>query len=276
MREPYYLCGGLQDAGSSCGPSATRAQGIYLSDWFNLSGGDGYHTQQDPTNYRNIYSESQPDRQGGNIGRSDAETRQRTSIRPSKANITNWDEYITPDMEKKAEAANWGVQPQQMGPLRYNWSTPFILSPHNPKAIMIGSNHLIMSLDGGQTYRLISPDLTQNDPERTSRFSGGMTPDENPGGGAEYHATIITISESILTSGRNAGFAFSSMFMRSCACAALSSSLRSSEARPSIWSVRGVLRVPTVNAACGCACMAAYFLLSILVTKYTLKSSSAM
>ena len=191
MREPYYICGGLQDAGSSCGPSATRAQGIYLSDWFNLSGGDGYHTQQDPTNYRNIYSESQPDRQGGNIGRSDAETRQRTSVRPSKSNITNWDEYITPEMEKKAEEANWGVQPAQMGPLRYNWSTPFILSPHNPRAIMIGSNHLVMSLDGGQTYRLISPDLTQNDPERTSRFSGGMTPDENPGGGAEYHATII-------------------------------------------------------------------------------------
>ncbi len=202
MREPYYVCGGLQDAGSSCGPSATRAQGIYLSDWFNISGGDGYHTQQDPTNYRNIYSESQPDRQGGNIGRSDAETRQRTNVRPSKTNITNWDEYITPEMEKKADAANWGVQPAQMGPLRYNWSTPFILSPHNPRAIMIGSNHLIMSLDGGASYRLISPDLTQNDPERTSRLSGGMTPDENPGGGAEYHATIITISESLIEPGQ--------------------------------------------------------------------------
>jgi photosystem II stability/assembly factor-like uncharacterized protein len=103
MRDPYYICGGLQDAGSSCGPSATRAQGIYLSDWFNLSGGDGYHTQQDPEDYRKIYSESQPDRQGGNIGRSDPDTRQRQSVRPSKANISNWDEYITPEMEKKAE-----------------------------------------------------------------------------------------------------------------------------------------------------------------------------
>jgi photosystem II stability/assembly factor-like uncharacterized protein len=201
-REPYYVCGGLQDAGSSCGPSATRAQGIYMHEWFNISGGDGYHTQQDPENYRNIYSESQPDRQGGNIGRSDAETRQRTNIRPNKSNITNWNDYITPEMEKKAEAANWGIQPAQMGPLRFNWSTPFILSPHNPKAIMIGSNHLIMSLNGGQSYRLISPDLTQNDPERTSRFSGGMTPDENPGGGAEYHATIITLSESPLEPGQ--------------------------------------------------------------------------
>ncbi|MCR4375153.1 MAG: hypothetical protein NUW22_09910, partial [Acidobacteria bacterium] len=202
MREPYYICGGLQDAGSSCGPSATRAQGIYLSEWFNISGGDGYHTQQDPTNYRNIYSESQPGNQGGNIGRSDAETRQRTNLRPNKQNITNWDEHITPEMEKKAEEANWGVQPQMLGALRFNWSTPFILSPHNPRAILVGANHLIMSVDGGSTYRLISGDLTQNDPERTSRLSGGMTPDENPGGGAKYHATIITISESTLEPGQ--------------------------------------------------------------------------
>lgn len=201
-RDPYYLCGGLQDAGSSCGPSATRAQGIYMHEWFNISGGDGYHTQQDPENYRNIYSESQPDRQGGNIGRSDAETRQRTSVRPSKANITNWDEYITPEMEKQAADNNWGEQPTQMGPLRYNWSTPFILSPHSPKTLLIGSNHLIMSMDAGATYRLISPDLTQNDPERTIRRSGGMTPDEDPGGGAEYHGTIITISESVLEPGQ--------------------------------------------------------------------------
>jgi photosystem II stability/assembly factor-like uncharacterized protein len=202
MREPYYVCGGLQDAGSSCGPSATRAGGIYLSEWFNISGGDGYHTQQDPTNYRNIYSESQPGNQGGNIGRSDALTRERDNIRPNKNNITNWSEYITPAMEDFAEKQNWGRQPQQLGALRFNWSTPFILSPHNPRSIMVGANHLIMSMDGGATYRLISPDLTKNDPERTRRRSGGLTPDENPGGGAEYHATIITISESTLEPGQ--------------------------------------------------------------------------
>jgi photosystem II stability/assembly factor-like uncharacterized protein len=202
MREPYWICGGLQDAGSSCGPSATRAPGIYTSEWFNISGGDGYHTQQDPTNWRNIYSESQPANQGGNIGRSDGLTRERTNLRPSKNNITNWGDYITPEMEDFAEKQNWGRQPQQLGALRYNWSTPFILSPHNAKTMMIGANHLIQSVDGGQSYRIISPDLTQNDPEKTRRRSGGLTPDEDPGGGAEYHATIITISESILEPGQ--------------------------------------------------------------------------
>jgi len=201
MREPYYVCGGLQDAGSSCGPSMTRAGGIYTSDWYNLSGGDGYHAEIDPEDWRNVYTESQPDRQGGNVGLSNIETRERRSVRPNKDNIVNWEQYITPAMEDLAEENNWGRQPQQMGPLRYNWSTPVLLSPNNNKTLYIGANHLLMSPDQGFTWRLLSPDLTKNDPERTRRFSGGLTPDENPGGGAEYHATIITISESSLEPG---------------------------------------------------------------------------
>ena len=58
-----------------------------------------------------------------------------------------------------------------------------------------------MSPDRGVTWRLVSPDLSKNDPERTIRKSGGLTPDENPGGGAEYHATIITMSESPIEPG---------------------------------------------------------------------------
>ncbi|MEZ5318709.1 MAG: hypothetical protein R2752_15020 [Vicinamibacterales bacterium] len=200
-REPYYVCGGLQDAGSSCGPSQTRANGIYTSDWYNLSGGDGYHAEIDPNDWRNVYTESQPDTNGGNVGLSNIETRERQSVRPSKNNISNWDQYITPAMEDLAEKNNWGRQPQDLGALRFNWSTPLLLSPNNNKMLFIGANHLLMSPDGGQTYRLLSPDLTKNDPERTIRRSGGLTPDEDPGGGAEYHATIITISESPIEPG---------------------------------------------------------------------------
>jgi photosystem II stability/assembly factor-like uncharacterized protein len=195
-REPYWVCGGLQDAGSSCGPSATRANAIYTSDWINLSGGDGYHAEIDPDDWRIVYTESQPDVNGGNVGRSNMETMERQSTRPNKNNISNWTQYITPEMEELAFKNNWGRQPQQMGPLRFNWSTPLHLSPSNNKALYIGSNHLLLSLDRGATWRLMSPDLSKNDPERTIRKSGGMTPDENPGGGAEYHGTIITVAES--------------------------------------------------------------------------------
>jgi photosystem II stability/assembly factor-like uncharacterized protein len=199
--DPYWVCGGLQDAGSSCGPSQTRASGIYTSDWINTGGGDGFHTAMDPSDPRIVYSESQPDQQGGNIGRFNLETGQRSSIRPNKQNITNWDEYITPEMEKTAADRNWGTQPQNAGPLRFNWSTPYYISPHNPQTLFIGANHLLMTTDRGQTYRIISPDLTSNDPQKTVRKSGGLTPDENPGGGAEYHCTIITLAESTIEPG---------------------------------------------------------------------------
>jgi hypothetical protein len=116
MRDPYYVCGGLQDAGSSCGPTATRASAIYTSDWYNLSGGDGFHTAIDPDDWRNVYTESQPDRQGGNVGRSNIETRGRESVRPNKNNISNWQQYITPMMEDLADKQNWGRQPQMATP----------------------------------------------------------------------------------------------------------------------------------------------------------------
>lgn len=235
MRDPYFVYGGLQDAGSSGGPSMTRADGIYTSEWFNLSGGDGYHAAVDPTDWRTVYTESQPGNTGGNVGRSNVETRGRASVRPQKGvNIVNYDEYISKEHEKVQADRGWGTgdpppargggpgggagagpggggpggggpggggpggggRGPRLGAFRYNWNTPFILSPHNPRTLYLGANYLLKSTDRGDTWRIISPDLTTNDAKKTIRKSGGITPDEDPGGGAEYHCTIISIDES--------------------------------------------------------------------------------
>ena len=88
-----------------------------------------------------------------------------------------------------------------MGAFRWNWSTPFILSEFNPRTLYLGANHLFKSADRGDTWRIISPDLTKNDTEKTLRKSGGLTPDEDPGGGAEFYGTIVTVAESPLAQG---------------------------------------------------------------------------
>jgi photosystem II stability/assembly factor-like uncharacterized protein len=227
-REPYWVCGGLQDAGSSCGPSATRATAIYTSDWVNTSGGDGYHAAMDPDDNRTVYTESQPATSGGNIVRFDRATGQSTSIRPRKGvNIVNYSDYITPEIEKRQKDLNWGEAPPPpppgqrgggrggfggggggrggqgatMGAFRWNWSTPFILSEFNPKTLYVGANHVFKTSDRGDNWRVISPDLTKNDIEKTLRKSGGLTPDEDPGGGAEFYGTIVTVMESSLSQG---------------------------------------------------------------------------
>lgn len=79
MRDPYYVCGGLQDNGSWCGPSRTRSQnGIINADWYRIGGGDGFYAQIDPTDWATVYTESQQ----GNMSRLDLRTGERVAIQP--------------------------------------------------------------------------------------------------------------------------------------------------------------------------------------------------
>ena len=146
----------------------------------------------DPTDHRTVYTESQPATSGGNVVRTDLVTRQSQSIRPRKGvNIVNYDDYITPEIEKRQKDLNWGEAPPPpppgqrgggggaaavagrwrrrrrgatMGAFRWNWSTPFILSESNPRTLYLGVEPPLQDArDRGDTWRIVSPDLTKND-----------------------------------------------------------------------------------------------------------------
>jgi photosystem II stability/assembly factor-like uncharacterized protein len=191
MRDPYYVYGGLQDNGSWGGPSLSRdSAGILTDHWFRIGGGDGFYTPVDPTDWRTVYAESQQ----GSISRVNVETRQSTFIRPRKENIVNYDAYVTEELLKMQEEAGWGKD----NPFRFNWNSPIIISPHNSSTVFFGGNFLFKTLDRGESWEIISPDLSTNDPVKIDRKTGGLTPDVT---GAENHCTIVTISESPLKPG---------------------------------------------------------------------------
>lgn len=186
MRDPFWVFGGLQDNGTWGGPSRTRDPiGILKDHWLKIGGGDGFHVQIDPFDWRTVYYEIQ----GGNLNRKDIQTGGNRNIKPNKRNISNYSAYITADILKTQKEKGF------RSAFRFNWSSPILLSRHNPHTLYFAGNFLFRSVSRGDSWNIISPDLSRNDPVRTLRESGGMTRDVT---GAETYGTIITIAESPL------------------------------------------------------------------------------
>src|SRR5262249_38400378 len=130
---PFYsVYGGLQDNYSVGGPARTRsASGIVNGDWFITQGGDGFRTQVDPEDPNTIYAELQY----GVICRFDKRTGERMGIQPAPA---------------AGEPA-----------LLYTWDCPFFWSPHSHTRLYFAANKLYRSDDRGDTWRLISGELSR-------------------------------------------------------------------------------------------------------------------
>jgi photosystem II stability/assembly factor-like uncharacterized protein len=164
MGRPYRVYGGLQDNGSWSGPSAGLGGTIQNKDWVNVGGGDGFWAWADPADADIVYAEYQ----GGELSRRRVSTGEEKSIKPLPG----------------------AGEP----PYRFNWNTPVVMSPTDPKTIYMGSQFLFRSRDRGDSWEKISPDLTTNDPRKQGQQrSGGLTVDNSS---AENHTTIFSISES--------------------------------------------------------------------------------
>ena len=163
---PYNVMGGLQDNGSWRGPAYTWIEaGIRNYYWESLWGGDGFDVVPDPEDSKWVYAMSQ----GGSVGRYNVTTGQNESIRPP-----------SPDAKTK---------------MRFNWNSAIALDPFNTKTIYFGSNRLHKSYNKGNTWEIISPDLTTNNTLEQNEESGGLTLDIT---GAEKFNTILTIAPSTL------------------------------------------------------------------------------
>lgn len=197
MAQPYNVYGGLQDNGTWGGPHATIFQsGILNRDWYFYVGGDGFHVQVDPEDPDLVlYAESQ----GGRITRFNRATGQSQMIQPRAPRRQMPD--LTERQRQFMMSGGMGQpnivpEPEPGTMYRFNWSSPIILSPHNPKTVYFGGNVLFKSVNRGETWSVVSPDLTTADTTKINARNRGDMPT-----GAENHCTIITIGESPLVPG---------------------------------------------------------------------------
>jgi photosystem II stability/assembly factor-like uncharacterized protein len=128
----YHVYGGTQDNFTLGGPSRTRSiHGITNADWFVTLGGDGFHCRVDPKDANTVYATLQY----GVLSRFDRRTGQSTIIQPQAG---------------KDDA-----------PLRWNWDSPLIISPHKNTRLYFAANRLFRSDDRGDSWTPVSGDLTR-------------------------------------------------------------------------------------------------------------------
>ncbi|HTS11330.1 MAG TPA: hypothetical protein VMH00_04370 [Candidatus Limnocylindrales bacterium] len=165
----YYLYGAQQDNSTMAIASSTDHGYIGRQDWYDVGGGESGYIAPDPTNAGIVYA-------GGNYGI-----------------ITRWDK--TTDEAHLVTPApvimdGSGAAEQKY---RFQWTAPIVISPFDPHTLYIAAQVLFKSTDEGQSWTVISPDLTRNDKSKQQMPGGPITKDSTS---VEFYDTIFTVAES--------------------------------------------------------------------------------
>jgi photosystem II stability/assembly factor-like uncharacterized protein len=176
---PYYVYGNRQDGPSYRGPSRTGGGGgfggggIPRSAWIGVAGGESGWSTPDPVDNNIVWSSASGSGSVGGIV-------EVYNIKTGQArNVEVW-----PDNASGNVAADLKY--------RFVWTMPLTISPHDHNKVYVGSQFVHQTTDGGNSWQIISPDLTLNDKSRMG-FSGGLTGDNI---GVEYAGVVFAIAES--------------------------------------------------------------------------------
>ena len=176
-RIPYYVYGNEQDDPSYRGPSRSGGGGtsgsIPRSAWQPVGGGESGWATPDPLDPDIIWSSASGSGSvGGIVERFDLRNGQMRRVE------------VWPDQPSGSTASDLKY--------RFVWTFPLTISPHDHKKIYVGSQYVHLTTDDGQSWQIISPDLTTNDKSKQG-FSGGLTGDNI---GVEYFSVVFAIAES--------------------------------------------------------------------------------
>jgi hypothetical protein len=167
MRDPYWVYGGMQDNHSWMAPNETRRWiGVVDDDWQQIGYGDGMFWSVDPTDPRYAYGASND----GSYSRLDTETGDMLDIAPP---APEGDEY------------------------RFDWTSPLMVSRHDPSTVYVAGNRFFISRDRGETWER-SPDLSKQVDRDTVRIMGVLGADMtiSPNDGTGSYGEAVTLDES--------------------------------------------------------------------------------
>src|SRR5690348_168752 len=179
---PYNVYGNKQDGGSYRGPSNSLQFGFFggrgpgpisRGEWTGIAGGESGFATVDPVDNNIVWNSGTG---SGSVGG----TVILDNIRNRQSRVVE----VWPETTIGAPAEDVKY--------RFNWEFPITISPFNHNKVYVGSQHVHVTTDGGNSWQIISPDLTRNDHTKMG-ISGGLTPDNI---GVEYAGVVFSIAES--------------------------------------------------------------------------------